>query len=187
MFTKENIDKNNSGNQATKHFHGTSVCAFQSLMSSSEGTSRNDNNYSTTEISDYTLTQSYTDTPHILKKCRGYTCPLPTVNIPDDICDNLMLNSNRIEETLWMENVLSPDTTLQKSQSSHHAGKHRASIPPPCNKAILPLLRDVVHKFDMQHHLITNKLNPLQVTAVDCSDQPIYALSKMDQWLYPEF
>ena len=37
----------------------------------------------------------------------------------------------------------------------------------------------------MQHHLtkicieFTNKLNPQQVAAVDCSDQPIYALAKL--------
>ena len=45
----------------------------------------------------------------------------------------------------------------------------------------------------MQHHLIklcieyTNTLNRQQVTTVDCSDQPIYALSKIIQWKYPEF
>ena len=65
--------------------------------------------------------------------------------------------------------------------------------PPPCNKSILPLLKDVVHTFDMQHHLIslfinyTNTLNPQQITAVDCSDQPIYALSKINQWMCPDF
>ena len=43
----------------------------------------------------------------------------------------------------------------------------------------------------MQHHLIslfieyTHYLNPQQVTAVDCSDQPIFALRKINQWLYP--
>ena len=26
VFTKDNIDKNSSSNEATKHFHGTSVC-----------------------------------------------------------------------------------------------------------------------------------------------------------------
>ena len=45
----------------------------------------------------------------------------------------------------------------------------------------------------MQHDLIllfinyTNTLNPLQITAVDCSDQPIYALSKINQWMCPDF
>ena len=55
------------------------------------------------------------------------------------------------------------------------------------------LLKDAVHTPDMQHHLIklcieyANTLNPQQVTAVDCSYQPIYALSKIIQWNYPEF
>ena len=45
----------------------------------------------------------------------------------------------------------------------------------------------------MQHHLIklcieyTKTLNPQQVTAVDCSDQPIYAFSKIIQWKYSKF
>ena len=45
----------------------------------------------------------------------------------------------------------------------------------------------------MQHHLIklcikyTNTLNHQQVTTVNCSDQPIYALNKIIQWKYPEF
>ena len=50
-----------------------------------------------------------------------------------------------------------------------------------------------MHTLDMQHYLIklcikyTNTLNPQPVAAVDCSDQPIYALSKIIQWKYPEF
>ena len=45
----------------------------------------------------------------------------------------------------------------------------------------------------MQHHLFslfvksTHTLNPQQLTTVDCSDQPIYAVSKINQWLCPEF
>ena len=30
-------------------------------------------------------------------------------------------------------------------------------------------------------------MNPAQITAVECSDQPIYALSKINQWLFPKF
>ena len=91
-----------------------------------------------------------------------------------------------------MESILTSDPNLRKSWSSYHAPKHRASIPPPCNKSILPILKDVVHTFHMQHHLIslfinyTNTLNPQQITAVDCSDQPIYALSKINQWMCPD-
>ena len=44
----------------------------------------------------------------------------------------------------------------------------------------------------MQHHLIslfveyTQTLNPQQLTTVYCSDQAIYAVSKIDQWFCPE-
>ena len=31
VFAKGNIDKNSKSNQATKHFHGTRICAFQSV------------------------------------------------------------------------------------------------------------------------------------------------------------
>ena len=61
------------------------------------------------------------------------------------------------------------------------------------NSSSFPLLKDVVHAPDMQNHLIklcieyTNPLDPQQVMTVDCSDQPIYALSKIIQWEYPEF
>ena len=71
--------------------------------------------------------------------------------------------------------------------------KKHVPTPTPSNSSIFPLLKDVVHTPDMQHHLIkllieyTNTLNPQQVTAVDCSDQAIYALSKIIQWKHPEF
>ena len=33
----------------------------------------------------------------------------------------------------------------------------------------------------------TETLNSAQITAVDCSDQPIYAFSNINQWLFPKF
>ena len=78
----------------------------------------------------------------------------------------------------------------------YHSRKDRVSIksiPTPSNSSILPLLKDVMHTPEMQCHLIklcidyTRTLNAQQVTAVDCSDQPIYAVSKIIQWQYPEF
>ena len=71
--------------------------------------------------------------------------------------------------------------------------KKRVLTPTPSNSSIFTLLKDVVHTPDMQHHLIklcieyTNTLNPQQVTAVDCLDHPIYALTKIIQWKYLEF
>ena len=71
--------------------------------------------------------------------------------------------------------------------------KKRMLTPTPLNSSIFPLLKDVVHTPDMQHHLTklcieyTNTLNPQLLTGLDCSDQPIYALSKIIQWKYPKF
>ena len=77
-----------------------------------------------------------------------------------------------------------------KSWSSYHSRKDRVSIkstPTPCNCSILPLLKDVMHTPEMHCHLMklcidyTRTQNPQQVTAGDCPDQPIYALSKIIQ------
>ena len=91
-----------------------------------------------------------------------------------------------------MDNVLYANNDEKKAWSSYHskADLHKDHL--PCNRTIFPLLKDVVHTLNMQHHLIslfieyTRVLNPTQVTAVDCSDQPIYALSKILQWTFPE-
>ena len=97
------------------------------------------------------------------------------------------------EEIVWMKIFLSAETTAKHAWCSYHAGKKRVPTPTPLNSSIFPLLKDVVHTPDMQHHLTklcieyTNTLNPQLLTGLDCSDQPIYALSKIIQWKYPKF
>ena len=145
------------------------------------------------EITDFSPPKSYTDVKHVVGKCNGYSCPVPTVNIPDAKCDDSLFEFHRVEEKNWMDAVLQPELDKPKCWSSYHARQKRSQVPSPCNSAIFPLLKDVVHTMDMQPHLIslaidyTEHLNPQQVTAVDCSDQPIYALSKINQWLFPKF
>ena len=57
--------------------------------------------------------------------------------------------------------------------------------------AILPMINKEVHRSDTMYHVmnlsnkITNFLNPSQ-TPVDTCDQPVYALTKTIQWMYPE-
>ena len=89
-----------------------------------------------------------------------------------------------------MEDVV--DGTEKKSWSSYHASnQHTDSVYPLCNKASFPLLKDVVHKVKVQHHLIScfidynRTLYTDQVTDVDCSDQPVYIFSQICQWFYP--
>ena len=92
-----------------------------------------------------------------------------------------------------MESFLSAETTAKHAWSLYHAGKKHVPTPTSLNSSIFQLLKEVVHTLYMQHHLrklcieYTNTLNPQQVTAVDCSDQLIYALSKIIQWKYLEF
>ena len=92
-----------------------------------------------------------------------------------------------------MENFLSPEAAAKHAWSLYHAGKKRVPNPTPSNSSIFSVLKDVVHTPYMQHHPIKpgieykNTLNSHQVTAVDCSDQPVYALSKIIQWKYPKF
>ena len=193
VFTKDNIDKNSKSNEATKHFHGTSICAFQTVKSVDDGIARcSSENDLVSTVSDFSLPQSYTHVPTLLKTCKKYSCALPTINIPEDIWCELILKDYQNEEVIWMENFLSAKTTAKHAQSSYHALK-RVPTPTLSNSSIFTLLNDVVHTPDMQHHLIklcieyTNTLNPQQVTAGDCSDQPICALSKIIQWKYLKF
>ena len=193
VFKKDNIDKNSKSNEATKHFHGTSICAFQTMKSVDDGIARHSiQNDLVGTVRDFSLSQSYINFPPLLKKCKEYSCALPTINIPEDIWCELILKNHQNEKVIWMENFLSAETTAKHAWSLYHARRKHVQAPTPSNSSIFPLLKDM-HTLDMQHYLIklcikyTNTLNPQPVAAVDCSDQPIYALSKIIQWKYPEF
>ena len=193
-FTQDNIDKNSSSKTASRHFHGTSICAFQAKETPMDGTDRNANmnirfNNPTSTISS-DLPSSYTDIKDVCSKTpKVYTCPTPSVNLCKDLINNDILFENKKKEIMWMENVVDG---IKKSWSSYHASnQHTDSVYPRYNKVIFPLLKDAVHTVNMQHHLIScfidynRTLDTDQVTAVDCSDQPVYALSKICQWFYP--
>ena len=78
-----------------------------------------------------------------------------------------------------IKNFLSVESTAKYMCSSYHTGKKLVSTLTRSNSSIFSLLKDVVHTPDMQHYLIklcieyTNTLYCQQMTAVDCSDQPI--------------
>ena len=68
VFTKDNIDKNSKSNEATKHFHGTSICAFQTMKSVDDRIARRSSqNALVGTVSDFSLPQSYTNVPSLLK------------------------------------------------------------------------------------------------------------------------
>ena len=114
VFTKDNIDKNSKSNEATKHFHGTSICAFQTVKSVDDGIARcSSENDLVSTVSDFSLPQSYTHVPPLLKNCKEYSCALPTINIPEDIWCELILKDHQNEEVIWMESFLSAKTTAK--------------------------------------------------------------------------
>ena len=139
----------------------------------------------------FELLSSYTDIKDACSKTsKVYAHTIPSVNPREDLMKDDILIENEKKEIMWMENVV--DRTEKKSWSSYHArNQHTDSIYPPCNKAIFPLLKDVVRTVNMQHHLIScfidynTILSTDQVTDVDFSDQPLYNLSKICQWFYP--
>ena len=67
---------------------------------------------------------------------------------------------------------------LLNKWSSYHAEKQRVLTPKPCNSSIFSLLKALVHTWSSCINY-TKAPNSQQETAVDCSDQPIYALSKI--------
>ena len=141
VFTKDNIDKNSSSNTASKHFHGTSICAIQTMGTPMDEIDRKANmnvsfNSPAFTIS-FDLPSSYTDIKDVCSKTpKVCTCLTTSVNPCEDLMKDDILIENE-KEIMWMENVI--DRTEKKSWSSYHASnRHTDSVYPPCNKVIFP-------------------------------------------------
>ena len=129
VFTKDNIDKNSKSNEATKHFHGPNICAFRTMKSLDDGIARRSSqNDLVGTVNDFSLPQSYINVWPLLKKCKEYSCALPTVNILEDIWCELILKYQN-EEVIWMENFPSAETTAKHAWSLYHAGKKTLAKP----------------------------------------------------------
>ena len=128
VFEKDSKDKISKSNEATKYFHGTSLCAFQSMKPVDDGIARR---YSHKDlvgtVGDFSLPQSYTNAPPLLKKYKKYSCALPTVNIPEYIWCEPIWKDHENEEVIWMENFLSAETTAKHEWSSYYAEKELTS------------------------------------------------------------
>ena len=90
VFTKDNVDKNTSCTTESRHFHGTSICAFQAEETLMDGIDRNANlnirfNNPTSTIT-FDLPSSYTDIKDVCSKTpKVYNCPTPSVNPCEDL------------------------------------------------------------------------------------------------------
>ena len=78
-------------------------------------------------VGDFSLPQSSTNAPPLLKKYKKYSCALPTVNIPEYIWCELIWKDHPNEEVIWMEKFLSAETTAKHGWSLHYAEKELTS------------------------------------------------------------
>ena len=118
VFTKDNIDKSSKSNEATKHFFGASICAFQSMKSVDDVIARRySHNDLVGTVGNLSLSQFYTNVPSLPKKYKEYSCALPTINILEDMWCELILkvrkSNHQNEEVTWMENFLSSETAAK--------------------------------------------------------------------------
>ena len=102
VFTKDNIDKKIKSNEGAKRFHGTSICAFLIVKSADDGIARcYSQNYLMGTVSNFSLPQSYTKVPPLLKKYKEHSCALPTINIPEDVWCEVMESFLSVETTFY--------------------------------------------------------------------------------------
>ena len=138
--------------------------------------------------SEYTTVENLYDTRY--KSTKIWAPKTPNFKDLDDFSS---FNIAVSEEFSWLINFnLVMDTdTLPPAWSGFHAAEKRGPRHPPGINTILPVLRDKVHTLNTQAHIMkqnikwTEILNPGQ-TPVDVSDQPVYALTKKLQYLFPE-
>ena len=192
ILAKDNIDLNARSTNAKSHYHGTSLSGLQ---------------YPTAENSGSVLARTYEDASPASKKLDGLPkeycdvgplpsnhgtkdifAPLCTVNLPSYFEALPGLSDSIKLEYEWLSTF---EVGTGDGWARHHSSFGRAGDELNIGiNGILPMINKQVHTLETQHHVMslnkkmTNFLNPSQ-TPVDTGDQPVYALTKTIQWLYP--
>ena len=136
------------------------------------------------KVGDFFLPQAYKYVAPPLKKYKEYSCVLLTINIRKDIWCEMILKDNQNEEVTRSFCQLK---LLLKTNGAFPMQEKTCANLYTLEQFFFSIIKNIVHTPDMQHHLIRlcidykNAFNPQQVTAVDCSDQPIDALNKICQ------
>ena len=192
ILAKDNIDLNARSTDAKSHYHGTSLSGLQ---------------YPNEENPGSVLQRTYEDLPNVSKKLdnlpkeycevpelpsnprKGITAPVCTVNLPTYFETLSSLMKSMQLEYEWLTSF---DNENGFGWAKHHSSFNRSGTDINVGvNAILPLINKQVHRLDTMYHVmnlntkITNFLNSSQ-TPVDTCDQPVYALTKTIQWMFPE-
>ena len=76
------------------------MCAFQAMKSLVDGIAKlYSQNDLVGTVSGFSLPQSYTNVPPLLKKYKEYSCTVPTINIPEYIWLELILKDHQMRQS----------------------------------------------------------------------------------------
>ena len=197
VWLKDNIDVNPKANFAKSSYHGTSSSMIQFVTNEEKGEDFPCSSF-TNKTSrckklvplppEYTSVENLYDT-----KTKSSKIWAPKTPDFKDLDDFSLFDLAVGEELYWLIkfNSLVDTDALPPAWASFHAAEKRSKLYPPGINTILPMLRDKVHTLNTQAHIMkenikwTEILNPGQ-TPVDVSDQPVYALTKTLQFMYPD-
>ena len=185
----DNIDHNPSSTTAKTSFHGTSISLFQ-----------HGGIHEPIETFKYELNNALKSTE--VKLPEEYTNILPTKSgkpeypaRPTSLIDTFPSKSLVLNEaSKWLQNFIETNNELDKSNCKSFAAYFSDSRQPISSKdtsTMLPLLLESVNSSSVVRHCmdIIKKLlaylNPGQSTVIT-GDQPVYAIGKQVQWMYPD-
>ena len=196
MFTSaaiDNIDHNPSSSTALSAFHGTSISIFQHpkiMRGQTQLQLENDIEKSSVPLE---LPSYYTEICPTKSKIPEY--PLQRTNT-EDYSNNAQ---KLLEDNGWLQNLHCWESSEVEiplfervSWSAYNAKKlERNEALPTTLSTLLPLLKESITSTATVAHtmkivkLILQHVNPGQIPVMT-ADQPVYAISKQVQWLYPE-
>ena len=197
MFTSvaiDNIDHNPSPSTSISAFHGTSISIFQHPKTMGEQTQLQLENDIMKSSVPLELPSYYTEICPTRSKTPEY--PLQRTNTQD--CRN---NAQKpLADNGWLQNLQCWESSeveiplcKRVSWSAYNARKvERHEAHPTTLSTLLPLLKESITSTGTVAHtmkivkLILLRLNPGQIPVMT-GDQPVYAILKQVQWLYPEF
>ena len=191
ILAKDNIDLNARSTTAKSHYHGTSLSALQypTVEHPGEILSRNYQDSSPTSKKLENLPQDYCFVGPLPfnPRAKDIFAPMCNVNLPSYM-DTLptLLDSIKVEYQ-WLSTFVDGKGI---AWAKHHSSYQGLNKPQVGVNAILPMINKEVHTLETQYHVMslnkkmTTFLNPSQVP-VDTCDQPVYALTKTIQWMYP--
>ena len=137
------------------------------------------------------LSSFCTDVEEIAGPLQTYYFTVSTVNIPENVNNSDLVSIMKKREIEWLEHISSLNKfTSDCSWSVYNARKDDMEIV-PCVNSILPLLRQSFATYNVQKHHIEAAKNAIDAlnlgeVTVDTSDQPIYALSRQLQHIFPD-